>query len=165
MNSSSDPRPRGTSSVDREHPWPGLSAYTEESQEYFHGRSAEARDLLDNIRRRPLALLYGLSGLGKTSLLQAGLFPKLRGERFLPVPLRIDYSPEAPEPAEQVKRTISKVITEAYPDGKPPLPGNETLWEYFHQVDSRLVDSQGRPVSLVLVFDQFEELFTIGQQT
>src|SRR6185503_9482849 len=40
-------------------------------------------------------------------------------------------------------------------------PG-ESLWEFFHHRDNRLVSPGGLAISPVLVFDQFEELFTLG---
>ena len=66
--------------LSRDNPWPGLESYDEASAEYFRGRTAETEELLSLIRRAPLAVLYGQSGLGKTSLLQAGVFPALRRE-------------------------------------------------------------------------------------
>ena len=43
------------------------------------------------MRRDSLTLLYGQSGLGKSSLLRAGLFPRLRDEGLLPVYIRLDF--------------------------------------------------------------------------
>ena len=55
--------------------------------------------MADEAKRDTLTLLYGVSGLGKTSLLQAGLFPALRAEDYLPVPIRLDYVDGAIPPA------------------------------------------------------------------
>src|SRR5262245_44680364 len=75
----------GTPKLDDQNPWPGLAAYGEASAKYFHGRDEEATELLRLIRLAPLAVLYAKSGLGKSSLLQAGLFPMLRDEHYLPI--------------------------------------------------------------------------------
>ena len=48
-------------------------------------------------------------------------------------------------------------------DARPPAE-TESLWEYFHRSDVDFWDSQSRLVTLVLVFDQFEERFTLGRQ-
>src|SRR5207244_457777 len=94
--------------------------------------------------------------------LQAGLFPRLRREGFLPVPIRLDYAAGAPELAAQVKTAIAQAVEAAGLAGAiRPVPA-ETLWEFFHHADARLEDRDGKPISLVLVFDQFEELFTLG---
>src|SRR5207248_2246297 len=45
----------------------------------------EIGELLRLFRRETVTILYGQSGLGKTSLLRAGLFPKLRAQNVLPV--------------------------------------------------------------------------------
>ncbi|HYN21762.1 MAG TPA: hypothetical protein VE078_12430, partial [Thermoanaerobaculia bacterium] len=68
-----------------DNPWPGLDPFDETDRAYFHGRTAESGDLLRLVRREPLTVLFGRSGLGKTSLLKAGLFPLLRAEDSLPV--------------------------------------------------------------------------------
>ncbi|MGH6855375.1 MAG: toll/interleukin-1 receptor domain-containing protein, partial [Aestuariivirga sp.] len=86
--------------VDADNPWPGLSAFTEDLAPYFCGRIEEREDLFRRVKRKLLTTLFGMSGLGKTSLLQAGLFPILRREGYWPVPIRLDYELEAPELGE-----------------------------------------------------------------
>ena len=71
--------------LDRENPWPGLEAFDEAARDYFHGRDQEAERLLRQITDSPVTVLFGRSGLGKTSLLKAGVFPRLRDRHFLPV--------------------------------------------------------------------------------
>ena len=66
-------------------PWPGLAPFPEVGADYFHGRGRECDDILRRVHRDTATLLFGQSGLGKTSLLQAGLFPLLRHGDFLPV--------------------------------------------------------------------------------
>jgi hypothetical protein len=57
--------------VDPEHPWLGLFSYSEETLAYFHGRDEETGELCRRVQRKPLTVLFGQSGLGKTSLLRA----------------------------------------------------------------------------------------------
>ena len=61
--------------VDSQNPWLGLVSFTEALRDYFHGRDKEADELFRRVKREVLTVLFGQSGLGKTSLLQAGLFP------------------------------------------------------------------------------------------
>ena len=61
--------------LDGENPWPGLESFEEERTRFFFGREREAEALLDHVLDAPVTVLYGRSGLGKTSLLRAGLFP------------------------------------------------------------------------------------------
>ena len=51
-----------------------------------------------------LTTLFGQSGLGKTSLLRAGIVPRLRAEGYCPIYVRIDYAPDSPPPSEQIKQ-------------------------------------------------------------
>ncbi len=150
--------------MDPENPWPGLAAYSEQSSTYFYGRGDEVGELLRRVRRHRLTVLFGQSGLGKTSLLNAGLFPLLRSERFLPVPLRLDFSPGAIGLVEQVKTRIQAVIAESglAEEASNPRP-DETLWAYFHRRGDQFRGPDGQLRVLVLVFDQFEEIFTLGE--
>ena len=156
--------PPSTAAVDPENPWLGLSSYTEETRAYFHGRDEEAAELARRVQRRNLTVLFGQSGLGKTSLLRAGLVPRLRGEGFCPVYVRVDYSPEAPSPSEQIKQAIFRATAAA---GVWTRPGSavegESLWEFLHHRGDLLRDAGGRTILPLLIFDQFEEIFTLGQ--
>ena len=152
----------GARTVDAQNPWPGLAAFTEEQQAYFFGRDEEAGEVLRRVKRKTLTVLFGMSGLGKTSLLQAGVFPRLRRDGYLPVYVRLDYQDSAPDLSAQIKTELARAL-EAADLMDPVLPSaDETLWEYFHRRDSILVGRDGQPRSLVLAFDQFEELFTVG---
>src|SRR5512138_2728986 len=91
------------SAVDPQHPWLGLASFTEETRGYFYGREDEVAELARRVQRKLLTILFGQSGLGKTSILRAGIVPRLRPEGFCPVYVRIDYSPESPPPSEQIK--------------------------------------------------------------
>jgi tetratricopeptide (TPR) repeat protein len=152
--------------VDQENPWPGLIAFTEEMRAFFHGRADEADELLRRVGRAGLTVLFGQSGLGKSSLLQAGLFPRLRAEGYLPVPIRLDHATNTPPLTAQVIAAAARAVLEAGGRSEPAAPAvdaDDSLWEHFHRRTLRLVRPDGMPVRPVLVFDQFEELFAIGQ--
>src|SRR5688572_13687743 len=89
------PAPPRTLSVD--HPWPGLAAFGEQDHAYFFGRTREADELHRLVVRERLTVLFGLSGLGKSSLLHAGLFPIVRREDIFPVSVRLDFTPDRPD--------------------------------------------------------------------
>src|SRR5438874_1308496 len=148
--------------VDREHPWPALLAFREDDQSYFGGRTEEVEALFRRIAASRLTLLFGLSGLGKTSLLRAGLFPRLRREHYFPVYIRLSYGRDMPSPVEQIKSEIVAQAKASGVDAPEPRP-SETLWEYFHRPGADFWDARNYPCTPVLVFDQFEELFTKGR--
>jgi WD40 repeat protein len=149
--------------LDRDNPWPGLASFDELDSAFFHGRRAEAAELLRLIAREPLTVLFGRSGLGKTSLLKAGVFPALRDADLLPVYLRLDHSEAAPPLREQIWRELQAACEAARVQAPAPQPG-EGLWSYFHRRDAEFWSARHRLVMPVLVFDQFEEIFTVGQQ-
>ena len=150
--------------VDNEHPWLGLDSFTEETRGYFYGRDAEVAELARRVQRKLLTILFGQSGLGKTSILRAGLVPKLRPNGFCPVYVRIDYAADSPPPAEQIKAAIFRATREHghWTQTGAAVEG-ESLWEFLHHRDDFLRDADGRSVVPLLIFDQFEEIFTLAQ--
>jgi hypothetical protein len=89
--------------VDAEHPWLGLASFTEETRAYFYGREEEVAELCRRVQRKLLTILFGQSGLGKTSILRAGIVPRLRKDGYCPVFMRIDYSRDSPSPPSRIK--------------------------------------------------------------
>ena len=96
-------------STDQNNPWLGLASFTEETRSLFFGREEEVAELERRVQRKLLTILFGKSGLGKTSILQAGLVPGLRARGYFPVYLRIDYGRDSPEPAEQIKAGLEAI--------------------------------------------------------
>ena len=88
--------------VDAEHPWPGLESYREKDTRYFYGRKHEITSLADRVDHNILTILFSPSGLGKTSILKAGLFPELNRRGLMPIYLRLDHSDDSPPPVQQV---------------------------------------------------------------
>jgi hypothetical protein len=149
--------------LDRENPWPGLEAFDESARDFFHGREQEADRLLRLITDSTVTVLFGRSGLGKTSLLKAGVFPRLRDRHFLPVYVRFDIRPDASPLMSQIRASLATALDAEAVDAPRPA-GDETLWEYLHRADLELWSTRNYPLTLVLVLDQFEEVFTLGEQ-
>ena len=161
---STTPTTPETTAVDPQNPWLGLSSFTEETRQYFYGREEEVAELARRVQRKLLTILFGQSGLGKTSILRAGIVPRLRPEGYCPVYVRIDYAADSPPPAEQIKQAIFRATESS---GTWTQPGTaiegESLWEFLHHRDDVLRDANGKPVIPLLIFDQFEEIFTLAQ--
>ncbi len=154
---------RGEDSVDRvREPWLGLESYAEADAELFYGREAETDELVRWLRREVLTVVFGPSGTGKTSLLNAGLFPRLRREHYLPVPIRLNYTGAA-RLVDQVHAAIAQSIVAGHIEEEltSAAADHETLWEYLHR--ALFWDTRNNPLTPVLVFDQFEEVFTLGR--
>lgn len=154
--------------------WKGLVSYTEddviEGRYIFSGRHDITLALLSMVKNNLLVTLYGKSGIGKTSMLQAGLFPLLRRDNYLPVLLRpaeIDYDNFDAYVIETVKDQLKKHNVTRYvagTDGRfnqvadedaTASEGSIALWF----ASSKFYDADNREVFPVLVFDQFEALF------
>ncbi|RUT04264.1 hypothetical protein DSM106972_044920 [Dulcicalothrix desertica PCC 7102] len=59
-------------------PYRGLEIFREQDAEFFFGREAFVKDLLADVNRKPFVAVVGASGSGKSSVVFAGLIPKLR---------------------------------------------------------------------------------------
>jgi tetratricopeptide (TPR) repeat protein len=165
--------------ADLEHPWLGLESYQAETRAYFFGRDQEVAELHLRLRSHPLLVLYGRSGLGKTSILNAGLIPRLAAEQQVPVLHRFDYNNERLGPAEQLMlllfsshedkdtRTFGNAVARAEQWSKQlrenlsffDLPADSASW-FWLRVHSRTE----RPFVTHLILDQFEEVFTRGAE-
>src|SRR5579872_5140465 len=130
--------------VDERNPWLGLASFTEETRRYFFGREEEVAELARRVQRKLLTVLFGQSGLGKTSILRAGLVPRLRAQGYCPVYVRIDYARSAPEPSEQIKQAIADGARASgeWTQVGVAAPG-ESLWEFLHHRDDVLRGAGG----------------------
>src|ERR1700730_18222934 len=66
-------------------PFIGLTPFADSDAAYFFGRKSERRVLVDKLLASRLTLLYGESGAGKSSLLNAGVVFELRAEPELAI--------------------------------------------------------------------------------
>lgn len=150
-------------------PWAGLSAYQDpetcSTPLKFCGRNNDSYDVAELIDDNILITLYGKSGVGKTSLLNAGVFPRLRSEGYLPISIRLGM--EAMDVCFQdcIISSLSNILkTKGYHSisfDVTPIPSDkqspEYLWSYFAR--THFADAEDHPVFPVFVFDQFEEVF------
>jgi serine/threonine protein kinase/WD40 repeat protein len=153
-----DVRTVRTSSLLRANPYVGLQAFGETDAAVFHGRSRLVRELLDHLRRpdQRLLVLVGPSGAGKSSVVRAGLLPAIRSG-VLPGSDRWFTTSMVPghRPYDALEIALLRVAVD------PP----STLRELLRDGDRGIVRAGKRilPPSggeVVLVIDQFEELFT-----
>jgi Novel STAND NTPase 1 len=149
--------------LDDQHPWPGLASFEEGDRDFFRGRETEAEALRRLVGRARLCVLFGKSGLGKTSLLQAGLFPRLRQDSMLPVWIRLDFSARAGTLRAQVLQAMRLASTAASVEA-PALDEAASLWENLHRREADFWSERQRLVTPILVMDQFEEIFTLGRE-
>lgn len=167
----------------RKNPWLGLESYKE--GEVLYGRDDDIRDLSQCVLNDIDTLLYGKSGIGKSSILNAGIIPTARRHGFLPIMIRLSHKDEisylsqitefienAFEPIEldedgnqidlteeeRQKRNVllSKRIYQVLP---PKDKDKETLYEYFHR--HKFYSETGERLKLLIIFDQFEEIFSL----
>ena len=125
-----------------------------EDQQRFCGRNMESEELYLRVVSVYLLVLFAKSGLGKTSLLQASLFPRLRQKPFLPVMVRLNDTKESL--VDAVARSIEQSCkTEGLKLRKVRRDG---LWELL---STALAWRGDLLLSPVLIFDQFEEVFTL----
>ncbi|MFV8051179.1 WD40 repeat domain-containing protein [Mycobacterium sp. 48b] len=149
--------------LDSENPWPGLASFEESAHAFFFGRTEDTQTLLAHVLDTPVTVLNGSSGLGKTSLLQAGLFPELRARNFLPIYVRLELKHRVGALSQQLHQAVRKAIRSEAPDTVLPSD-EESLWEYLHRKGLEIWSAKNQLLTPVMVIDQFEEIFTLGER-
>jgi tetratricopeptide (TPR) repeat protein len=138
--------------------YPGPSPFedTPEDRSVFFGRDDEVRALAQETIASRLIVFFGKSGLGKTSLMRAGLFLELRTAGLLPIRVRLSSSAS---PIELIADSARKASAE-WPDFQVDYVPGETgsAWVFFK---TAMFWREDRLLTPVLVFDQFEEIFTL----
>lgn len=146
-----------TNAINLPRRYPGLKPFERSQQSVFHGRQDDVQRLSNLILRERVVVLFAKSGIGKTSLLQAGVAPELERQDFVPIMLRTERSdhPIVNSIAATLKNAahLSGRNTTGERSGEP-----QSLWEQMKRLE---FDLDGLPATPVLVFDQFEETFTL----
>lgn len=134
-------------------PWLGLAPYTEGTPLY--GRTHESAVLSEIIKDNIATIVYGKSGIGKSSLLSAGISPILRSEQYIPVPLRLVHNTEVSY-VEQIENRVCELVEckDELPENVPDLG----LWDFFHR---HSFTKDGIACQPVIILDQFEEIYTL----
>lgn len=124
----------------------------------FFGRDDEKESLLHKVLADNLVVLYAKSGLGKTSLINAGLNQELRERGFIPLPVRFN-DPDI-EPVQAVYEGIEETVKQKSLDYVDYEEGEEdSLWQYFKTAHFWSPDDT--LLKPVLILDQFEEFFVV----
>ena len=167
----------------RKNPWLGLESYRE--GEVLYGRDDDIRDLTQSVLNDTDTLLYGKSGIGKSSILNAGVIPAARRHGYLPVLVRLSHKEQhsylyqiknaianamIPFPAdasgnhialspEEQRTRESKLASRIRKVVECKDPEKESLYEFFHRYTFQA--DNGERIKLLIIFDQFEEIFTL----
>src|SRR5688572_21555753 len=152
--------------------YPGAASFrdTQEDRVLFFGREQERTELLHLVLSESLVVLFGKSGLGKSSLINVHLMRDLRKNRYFPISVRVKADVDATPTASVINCIYAAVARTQQPretrviddDDQQPVviegdPDETNLWRFFQSTSFRSAERTLRPV---LVIDQFEELFT-----
>lgn len=132
--------------------YPGTKFFESHQHHIFFGREGETGDLIHSIKAHDVFVIFADSGIGKTSLLNAGLIPELEKENIEPIRFRFQDVAISP------LKTIIKKLNE-YCQHPHPLTTEvqQKLWRLFKCCDFK----KKMPL---FVLDQFEEFFNHPKQ-
>ncbi len=142
-------------------PYKGLTPYGEEDAMFFFGREDEKEVLKANLRAYPLTVLYGATGVGKSSVLRAGVAHQLRDEAAANIDDRGEpewavavVSSWHGNPLKELRRQVELAVRET-------LPGFEVATEPVPDDigDALIVWGERVGGSILVILDQFEEYF------
>jgi len=120
----------------------GMEFLTSENRDYLIGRETEVGKLIARISGDPITVLLGDSGIGKTSLIHAGLIPRVKESGW-----RAIYARPLGLPCTDIVRQIQTTIFEGRPTYKGPLVS------LLAEVAAAL-----REEKALLIIDQFEDV-------
>jgi len=160
--------------------YPGLTPFDKGQSTIFFGRDRETKELYYLVCLEKIVVLFGKSGLGKSSLLNAGVAPQLEKNNYLPVRIRFSSAAQAAGESntENILLRDFKLVVKAeqYKDNIIYNKENPRLWEYVKAASfadfveaaqgtipdlgttAYTVTSAVNPTP-VFIFDQFEEFF------
>ena len=122
-----------------QNPWLGLLSYEDplksERHYSFCGRDAAISSLFAMVDNNLLITLYGKTGIGKTSILNAGVFPILRSRGYLPVSIRLGKYDNTKE-TSFAKRIITRIEDEVEAIGG----SIETLYPDYSSANNSAID-------------------------
>ena len=142
-------------------PYKGLMPYSEEDAPFFFGREAEREIITANLMASRLTVFYGASGVGKSSVLRAGVTHHLRqlarqnlAERGSPEFAVVVFSSWRDDPLAGLKDHVKNSVARAL-DGQTfePVPPSPTLAQTLQAWTERVGGD------LLIILDQFEEYF------
>ncbi|HUB60291.1 MAG TPA: hypothetical protein VL978_06310, partial [Puia sp.] len=142
--------------------YPGVKPFTAVERELFFGREKDIEDFYSLLFIKQSVVLYGKSGYGKSSLLSAGVIPRLQEEgEWRCYPIRFNSFSERDSsdnvtPVENIKLRLRPGLganETAFLDAV--IPAEDSFWYWLKTIQSAEGLSQ-----FIFFFDQFEELFT-----
>ncbi|MGA8654531.1 MAG: hypothetical protein WB586_00140 [Chthoniobacterales bacterium] len=143
--------------MERESPYVGPRPFGREDENLFFGRNREANELALLVIAHREVVLYGLSGVGKTSLINAGLLRRLEKEEEFEIlgPVRVQGA--FPEFTTQNIFVFHMLLSLAKTNTEPQHLARMSLRDFLRQRSSE----EECPKPRLLIFDQFEEIFTV----
>ncbi len=140
-------------------PYKGLANYTEQDATLFFGRDREREVIIANLKARRLTLLYGESGVGKSSLLRAGVMSDLAeaarrnlADLGTPEHVPVIFSAWSDEPVAGLGAAIRTAVDQFV--GEPAEPPESASLAAVIDWAAEATDA-----FLLIVLDQFEEYF------
>lgn len=158
------PIPVTTSGSRMIYPYVGPRPFEPSDRSLFFGRDAEINELLSLVISHRVVLFYAESGAGKSSLVNAGLIPQLETEGFEILPTaRVQGLLKDTDPQTIDNLYVFNTILCLYGNLKKQVDDEHLkkrrLADFLAEIE-RSTDQAGEKLARVLIFDQFEELFT-----
>lgn len=141
----------------RRSPYQGLTPFDENDAEYFFGREKDARLIAADLFAAPVSVLYGASGVGKSSVLRAGVVPLLRPRDDLTI---VVFNTWQSEPITPIKAAILEASLATFESPSPELRAfrDEVLRTEFEPLATFIpMCARATKRRFMIILDQFEE--------
>jgi hypothetical protein len=136
--------------------------------EALYGRKTEVRELHEQLQARRIVVLHSPSGAGKSSLVQAGLIPRLERSKFFDVwrPIRVNLDPVnfegLPDGTNRYLLSAMVSLEDELPEAHRRSPVELATLGFRTYLETRPRRKSRADHSVVLLFDQFEEVLSVA---
>ncbi|MFK7808289.1 MAG: hypothetical protein AB8F74_10855 [Saprospiraceae bacterium] len=142
----------------KQYRYPGAQPFSKDQKDIFFGREQDIDSLYQLVSVEQLIVLYSKSGLGKSSLLNAGVIPKIENEGLYDS-ISFRFGAYTDDKIETPATTSQQIVGKGQSKNsflEKVVQDKNSLW---YQLKNRKLQSPDKK-GFLLIFDQFEELFT-----
>ncbi|GAB4173015.1 MAG: hypothetical protein Fur006_02030 [Coleofasciculaceae cyanobacterium] len=144
-------------------PYQGLQPFEQEQSVFFFGRDKQVQEIFRKLSEKPFVAVIGASGSGKSSLVRAGLIPRLNKDSDLISRLKEESEWQSIEPIKPGSNPLANLVNNFNKvfNNSQELQEPNALTEDFSENFVAFVKSLRSSVNYLLLIDQFEEVFTV----
>jgi GAF domain-containing protein len=144
-------------------PYRGLRNFREEDSDFYFGRDDVAEQLLATLNSQDMVAVVGSSGSGKSSLMRAGLVPRLRRADPATIWEVVAMRP-GEHPAESLRGAFMPLLEPRLDEAERARRVSENAGATLQDIVGRVLRQEADADRLLLIIDQWEEIYSLTDE-